>query len=106
MAKKVSFDYDGVLTTKAGVETFDRWKATGDEMYILTARPERMMGPVYEFAREHGITRGHVIRTTVGNKWKMVNQYGLDKHVDNNQDELDLILKNTKAAAWNVTKLS
>ena len=104
--KKVSFDYDGVLTTKAGVETLDRWKATGDEIYILTARPDRMMGPVYEFAREHGITRGRVLQAKVGHKWEVVKRYGLDKHVDNNQDELDLILKNTQASAWNVSRLS
>ena len=105
IGKKVSFDYDGVLTTTKGAETFDRWKATGDEMYILTARNDRMMGPVYQFAQEHGITRSHVIQSTVGHKWEAVKRLGIDKHVDNNPDELELIRKNTDAAAWNVSQL-
>lgn len=105
IGKKVSFDYDGVLTTTKGADTFDRWKATGDEMYIITARQERLMGPVYDFAQEHGILRSHIIRTTVGSKWEVVKRLGIDKHVDNNQDELDLIRKNTTALAWSIDKL-
>ena len=105
VGKKVSFDYDGVLTTDKGAETFDRWKATGDEMYIITARQERLMGPVYDFAREHGILRSHVIRVSLGSKWEAVKRLSIDKHVDNNPDELELIKKNTSADAWNVSKL-
>jgi uncharacterized HAD superfamily protein len=105
LGKKVSFDYDGVLTTSKGADTFDRWKATGDEMYIITARQERLMGPVYAFASEHGITRSHVIRVPLGSKWEAVKRLGIDKHVDNNEDELDLIRKNTNALAWSINKL-
>lgn len=105
MAKKVSFDYDGTLTTKAGADTLDRWIATGDTVYILTARQDRMMGPVYEFAREHGIPRSRVLQSTVGHKWEVVKRLGIDKHVDNNRDELKLIEDNTDASAWHTSKL-
>ena len=105
IGKKVSFDYDGTLTTNKGAETFDRWKATGDEMFIITSRNDRMMGPVYQFAQDHGITRSHVIQSTVGHKWEIVKRLGIDKHVDNNPDELALIRKNTNALAWSINQL-
>lgn len=103
MAKKVSFDYDGVLTNPRVADVFDRWKATGDEMYIITARQERMMGPVYEFAREHGIPRSHVISTGGRDKWQFVKELGIDKHVDNNVHQQAMIRQNTSAATWSVT---
>jgi hypothetical protein len=64
-----------------------------------------MMGPVYQFAQEHGIPRSRVIQSTVGHKWEAVKRLGLDKHVDNNPDELKLIEKNTNARAWSINQL-
>lgn len=105
MAKKVSFDYDGVLTTRKGADTLDEWMQSGDTVYILTARSDRMMGPVYAFAQEHGIPRSRVIQSTVGHKWEVVKRLGLDKHVDNNPNELKLIEEKTNARAWSVNQL-
>ena len=105
MAKKVSFDYDGVLTTKKGADTLDEWVQSGDTVYILTARNDRMMGPVYQFAQEHGIPKSRVLQSTVGHKWEVVKRLGLDKHVDNNPNELKLIEQNTNARAWSVSML-
>lgn len=101
--KKVSFDYDGVLTNPRVADVFDRWKSTGDIMYIVTARTDRMMGPVYEWAREHGITRSHVINTNGQDKWHTIKRLGIDKHVDNNPHQQALIRHNTDAATWSVS---
>lgn len=103
--KKVSFDYDGVLTIPKVADTFDRWKATGDTMYIITARQDRMMGPVYQFAQEHGIPRSRVINTNGQDKWHTIKRLGIDKHVDNNQHQLALIRANTSAATWSVSDI-
>ena len=100
MAKKVSFDYDGTLTNPRVADVMDRWKAIGDEIFIITSRNDRMMGPVYAFALEHGITRSHVYQSTVGHKWEVVKRLGIDKAVDNNPNELKLIRENTSALAW------
>lgn len=103
VGKKVSFDYDGVLTNPKVADVFDRWKATGDKMYIVTARPDAWMAPVYQFAREHGIPRSQVINTSGADKWHTILKLGIDKHVDNNVHQQALIRKNTSAATWSVT---
>lgn len=103
VGKKVSFDYDGVLTNPKVADVFDRWKATGDEMFILTARQPSALGPVYEFAREHGIPRRNVISTAGKDKWTFVKDLGIDKHVDNNIHQQALIRNNTTAATWSVS---
>lgn len=105
MAKKVSFDYDGILTTKKGRDTLDEWLLLGDTIYIITARNEGQMQSVYDFAQEHGILKSRVIRVSRGSKWEAVKRLGIDKHVDNNPDELDLIRKNTNALAWSLERL-
>ena len=105
MAKTVSFDYDGVLTTKKGRDTLDEWLQLGDKIYIITARNEGHMQSVYDFAQEHGILKSRVIRVSRGSKWEAVKSLGIDKHVDNNPDELELIRKNTNAQAWSIARL-
>lgn len=105
MPKTVSFDYDGILTTKKGADTLDEWLQLGDTIYIITARNEDQMGPVYAFASEHGILKSRVIRVSRGSKWEAVKRLGIDKHVDNNPDELDLVRKNTDALAWSLERL-
>lgn len=101
--KKVSFDYDGVLTIPKVADVFDRWKASGDIMYIVTARQDRMMGPVYQFAQEHGIPKSRVINTNGQDKWHTILRLGIDKHVDNNVHQQALIRNNTNAKTWSVT---
>ena len=105
MAKIVSFDYDGVLTTKKGADTLDEWLQLGDTIYIITARNEGQMESVYDFAKEHGILKSRVIRVSRGSKWEAVKRLGIDKHVDNNENELELIRKNTNALAWSPARL-
>jgi hypothetical protein len=63
------------------------------------------MEPVYRFASEHGILRSHVIMVRRGQKWMAVKRLNIDKHVDNNEDELDLVRKNTNALAWSLARL-
>lgn len=103
VGKKVSFDYDGVLTNPKVADVFDRWKATGDKMYIVTARQNYMMQPVYDWAKEHGIPRSQVINTNGADKWHTIQKLGIDKHVDNNPHQLALIRHNTSAATWSVS---
>ena len=104
MAKTVSFDYDGVLTTKKGRDTLDEWLQLGDKIYIITARNEGQMQSVYDFA-QNGILKSRVIRVSRGSKWEAVKRLGIDKHVDNNENELELIRKNTNALAWSPARL-
>jgi hydroxymethylpyrimidine pyrophosphatase-like HAD family hydrolase len=91
MPKTVSFDYDGVLTTKKGADTLDEWLQLGDTIYIITARNPSQMESVYNFAKEHGILKSRVINVKLGEKW--------------HPRELDLVRKNTDALAWSLERL-
>jgi hypothetical protein len=84
-AKKVSYDYDGVLSTDAGKEKAKRDIQSGNLVYIISARgdKESMLG----VAKDLGIPSDRVYATG-SNKVKVekVSSLGIEIHTDNNPD--------------------
>ena len=82
-AKKVSYDYDGVLSTDAGKAKAKRDIASGDLVYIISARgdKESMLGT----AKDLGIPVDRIYATG-SNKTKVekVSSLGIEIHTDNN----------------------
>jgi len=94
---RVSFDVDGVLDTPKGLEVAKRAITRGDDVYIITARNERFSREVYELAKELGIPRLRVYFTNGADKWETVKRLRIERHYDNNREQLDKIRENTKA---------
>lgn len=96
---KISFDYDGTLSTKRGKELAAEKIANGNPVYIITARQKSDSHDVYATADELGIQKSHVIFTNGEDKWKYILQYDIDIHYDDNEEQRQKILKNTNAQA-------
>jgi len=93
--KKISFDYDGVLSTSKGTELAKRLKDEGNTIYIISARgsKDNMLSRVESI----GIPTSRIYATG-SNKAKVekIKELGIDIHYDNNPDvikELDGIGK-------------
>lgn len=91
---KISFDVDGVLTTKQGMALARRKITEGDRVYIVTARNKSQR--VYDIAAELGIPRLRVYFTGGEDKWKTIRRLGIDVHYDNNPEQVDKINEYTK----------
>jgi hypothetical protein len=94
---RLSFDVDGVLDTPKGLEVAKRAITRGDDVYIITARNERFSREVYELAKELGIPRLRVYFTNGADKWETVKRLRIERHYDNNREQLDKIRENTNA---------
>jgi uncharacterized HAD superfamily protein len=94
---RISFDYDGVLSTDKGKEMAINAIKDNNEVWILTARKEYDNEAVYSTAKKLGVPRHHIIFTNGKDKWSFVMRYKIDEHVDNNQEQIDKIRKNTLA---------
>lgn len=97
--KRISFDYDDTLTTAKGQDMARRYLAAGDEIFIITARTQSNGGPVYAMAQKLGIKKENVYFTAGKHKYMLVKRLRIDKHIDNNTEELQLIRDNTDAEA-------
>lgn len=88
--KKVSYDYDGVLSTDAGKEKAKRDIAAGNLVYIISARDDKesMLG----VAKDLGIPADRVYATG-SNKAKVekVSSLGIEIHTDNNPDVIEQV---------------
>jgi hypothetical protein len=100
--KRISFDFDDTLTTAKGQDMARRYLAANDEIFIITARTQSNGGPVYAMAEKLGIKKENVYFTGGKHKWMLVNRLRIDKHIDNNEEELQLIRENTTAEAWKI----
>ena len=85
MAGGVSFDFDGVLTTKKGVDLLDAAVSRGTEVYIISARSDDK--GLREFASKHNVKLDNVFATG-SNKAKVekIKEIQVSKHYDNNPD--------------------
>lgn len=97
--KRISFDFDDTLTTAKGQDMARRFLAANDEIFIITARTQSNGGPVYEIAQKLGIKKENVYFTAGKHKYILVNKLRIDKHIDNNTEELQLIRENSQAEA-------
>ena len=96
--EKISFDFDGVLTTKNGISLIKRKLTEGYDVYIITARGSARQNPVYKLAEELGIYRNKVFITgNKSNKILTIKRLGINKHYDNNPDVIKRINEMTTA---------
>lgn len=81
----ISFDFDGVLTTSAGIKKLDEAVARGTNVYIVSARHDDK--GLKEFAQKHNVPLSNVFATG-SNKAKVekVKSLEVSKHIDNNPD--------------------
>ena len=84
-AERVSYDYDGVLSTDKGKAAADRDVKAGKVVYIISAR--QSVDGMLSTASELGIPKGRVYATG-SNKAKVekVKSLGIKVHKDNNPD--------------------
>lgn len=82
---KVSFDYDGVISTEAGKLKAKKLIANGDICYIISAR--RNKADLLGAANEVGIPE-HQVYAVGSNEAKIakVKELNIDIHYDNNPD--------------------
>lgn len=97
-SEKISFDYDGVLSTDQGKALLKRKQTEGYPVYIVTARHDGD-ATVLNFAREHSIPKDRVHFTNGRDKWPTIKSLGIDKHYDNNKEQVDKINANTDCEA-------
>jgi hypothetical protein len=100
--KRISFDYDDTLTTAKGQDMARRFLAANDEIFIITARTQSNGGPVYAMAEKLRIKKENVYFTAGKHKWMTVKKLRIEKHIDNNEEELQLITENTEAEAFKI----
>ncbi|CAB4154182.1 Phage-like element PBSX protein, XkdF [uncultured Caudovirales phage] len=100
--KRISFDFDDTLTTTKGQEMVKRFLNAGDEIFIITARQQSNGSSVFEMAKKLGIKAENVHFTGGKDKWMTVKRLRIDKHIDNNEEQLQLIRDNTTAEAWKI----
>lgn len=95
--EKVSIDYDDTLSTDRGKELAKRLIKEGQDVVVVTRRRDDQMAEVRRVAAELGIDK--VYNTNGELKWKKLKELGIDKHIDNNPDEIKAIKENTDIKA-------
>ena len=95
---KVSFDFNGVLTTTRGKILAKRLMASGKSVYIITSRSESMGAPVIKVAKELKIPLTKVIFAGSNtNKVDAISRLKISVHFDDNPDVIKDINDNTGA---------
>ncbi len=94
VAEKVSIDYDDTLSTDRGKELAKRMLKEGKDVSIITRRQADQMDAVYKTAEELGIPRDKVHATNGKLKWETIKKLGIEKHIDNNENEIKAIQEN------------
>ena len=92
---RISFDYDGTLSTPQGKRLAKNKIADGYEVLILTARRKSDGASVYTAADRLGISRANVIFTEGQDKYTFVMRHHIATHYDNNQEQVDKINSRT-----------
>ena len=84
-ASKISFDYDGVLSTAKGKEKALQLIKDGNTIYIISARGSK--DNMLTTAKDLGIPESRIYATG-SNKAKVekIKELGIDTHYDNNPD--------------------
>ena len=90
--ERVSIDYDDTLSTQRGKDLARRLLLEGKELVIVTRRRNSELNDVRRVAKEVGIDK--IYNTNGLPKWNKLKELGIQRHIDNSQDELDSIKKN------------
>ena len=84
----ISFDFDGTLNTKRGLEVFKKLKEEGYNLRVTTTRRELDKNQdLWRLCDELGIS--NVVFTNLNHKWDYL--CNSDIHIDNDPKELKLI---------------
>lgn len=88
--EKISFDYDGTLSTDAGKELAKKLINEGNTLYIISARQDKQ--GMVSTAKEVGIPLSRIYATG-SNKAKIekVIELNISKHFDNNKSVVDAL---------------
>ena len=97
--EKVSFDFDDTLSLKKYQDIAKSLIEKGDDVHIVTRRRKSESEEVYKVAKELGIPESKVHFTEGKLKWDTIKKLGIEKHYDNNQNEVDKIKELTEAQA-------
>ena len=89
---RVSFDYDGTLSTDKGKKLLENEQKQGNLIYIISAR--KNIEPLKEFAKKHNIRLDRVFATGSNkNKVEKIKELNIFKHYDNSNQVKDIISK-------------
>jgi hypothetical protein len=91
---KISIDYDNILSTQRGKDLARRLINEGNNLYIVTKRRRTESNDVYRDAQAVGIPRDRVFFTEGRVKWMKLKELGIQRHIDNNPEEIADINKN------------
>jgi hypothetical protein len=97
--QRVSFDFDGTLSTRTGKDRALFEMKKGNDVYIVTARRKENGKDVYAVADQLGIDKSHVVFTEGEDKWTYLLKHEIDKHYDNNKEQIRKIKTNTNIQA-------
>lgn len=94
----ISFDFDGTLSTNKGQHIAKKVLTNpNDEVFIITKRfKDTESDEVYEVADELGIKKENIYFTNGKKKDDTIKRLGIQLHYDDQQVEIDSIIKNTK----------
>lgn len=82
---KISFDYDGTLSTQKGTQMAIDFLANGDDVYIISAR--HLKTGMINKAKALGIPMSRVYATGSNeNKISKIKSLGISEHYDNNEN--------------------
>ena len=91
---KISIDYDDTLSTQRGKDLARRLINEGNDLYVVTRRHKSQGNEVYRDAQLVGIPKDRVFFTEGRLKWQKLKELGIQRHIDNNPDEIAAIKKN------------
>ena len=104
LASRISFDFDGVLSTPRGRKLAKLIIEGGATVYIITARMRNQSEDVYKVADVLGIKRERVIFTNNRDKWHVMNQYRIGTHYDDNAEQIAKINEKTQTKGVQFSK--
>lgn len=82
---KISFDYDGTLSTPKGTEMAKEFISKGKDVYIISAR--HLKTGMINKAKSLGIPMNRVYATGSNpNKIAKIKSLGIEEHYDNNEN--------------------
>jgi hypothetical protein len=104
LASRISFDYDGVLSTPRGRKLARLIIGGGATVYIITARMRKDSEEVYAIAEILGIKKERVIFTNNRDKWHVMDQYRIGTHYDDNAEQITKINDKTQTKGVQFSK--
>jgi hypothetical protein len=92
---RISYDYDGVLSTPQGQAQAANDIKNGNDVFVVTKRDISNQGNIYSVSDRLGIPRERVIFTDGKYKIKYLRNLFIDCHYDDTAEEIDKINRST-----------